>query len=123
MANLSKVRSKLDLIATLNPKAWDVNPPQFRFRYSDAHVELMVADAVKASAPASRTSNSPPKLLSYRRRWPPRRTKALPHPGSRATTSARLGRDRFPFAICSADRNQEPPSPLPARSKSNWRTC
>ena len=47
----AKIRSKLDLIATLNPAAWDVNPPQF-FPFSNAHVELMVADTLKGAAPA-----------------------------------------------------------------------
>jgi hypothetical protein len=45
----SKIRSKADLIAHLNPKAWDVNPPQY-FPFSNAHVELMVADTVKTAA-------------------------------------------------------------------------
>ena len=52
MAYLTNIHSKLDLIARLNPKAWDVNPPQFRvqFPFSDPHVELMVADVVKKKA-------------------------------------------------------------------------
>ena len=45
----SKIKSKLDLIAHLNPKAWDVNPPQ-QFVFSKAHIELMVADTVKTAA-------------------------------------------------------------------------
>lgn len=45
----SKIKSKLDLIAHLNPKAWDVNPPQF-FPFSNAHIDLMVADTVKTAA-------------------------------------------------------------------------
>lgn len=45
----SKIRSKADLIASLNPKAWDVNPPQ-DFSFSNAHIELMVADTVKSAA-------------------------------------------------------------------------
>ena len=47
----SKIRSKADLIASINPKAWDVNPPQF-FPFSNAHVELMVADTLKSAVPA-----------------------------------------------------------------------
>ncbi len=47
----SKIRSKADLIATLRPEAWDVNPPQF-FPFSNAHVELLVADTLKSAAPA-----------------------------------------------------------------------
>ncbi len=47
----SNIRSKLDLIATLNPAAWDVNPPQF-FPFSNAHVELMAADTLKSAVPA-----------------------------------------------------------------------
>jgi hypothetical protein len=46
----SKIRSKADLIATLNPAAWDVNPPQF-FPFSNAHIELLVADTLKSAVP------------------------------------------------------------------------
>jgi hypothetical protein len=47
----SKIRSKADLIATLRPEAWDVNPPQ-NFPFTNAHVELLVADALKSAVPA-----------------------------------------------------------------------
>jgi len=47
MANVSKIRSKIDLIGSLNPKAWDALIPHTPFVFSNAHVELMVADVVK----------------------------------------------------------------------------
>ena len=52
MANLSHNRSKAQLIGTLNPKAWDALKPHTPFVFSNAHVELMVADAVKLVAGA-----------------------------------------------------------------------
>jgi hypothetical protein len=52
MANLSHIRSKAQLIGTLNPKAWDALKPHTPFVFSNAHVELMVADAVKLVAGA-----------------------------------------------------------------------
>jgi hypothetical protein len=51
MANLTHVKSKIEFIATLNPKAWDVIP-KAPFPFSNAHVELMVADAAKSVAAA-----------------------------------------------------------------------
>jgi hypothetical protein len=45
--NLQLIRSKADFIGTLNPKAWDAVHPHIQFRFSNAHVELMVADVVK----------------------------------------------------------------------------
>jgi hypothetical protein len=45
--NLSTIRSKLDFIATLNPQAWDAVHPHTPFVFSNAHVELLVADVVK----------------------------------------------------------------------------
>jgi len=52
VANLSRIRSKADFIGTLNPKAWDAVNPQTPFVFSNAHVELLVADAVKSVAAA-----------------------------------------------------------------------
>lgn len=52
MANLSHIRSKAEFIATLNPKAWDAVKPHTPFVFSNAHVELLVADAVKSVAGA-----------------------------------------------------------------------
>lgn len=52
MANLSHIRSKAQLIGTLNPKAWDAVKPHVPFVFSNAFVELMVADAVKSVAGA-----------------------------------------------------------------------
>jgi hypothetical protein len=48
MANLSSIRSKAEFIGALNPKAWDALKPHTPFVFSDPHVELMVADAVKS---------------------------------------------------------------------------
>ena len=52
MANLSHINSKAELIGTLNPKAWDAVNPHGPFVFSNAHVELMVADVVKSVAGA-----------------------------------------------------------------------
>ena len=45
--NLQRIRSKADLIGTLNPAAWDAVHPHIQFTFSNAHVELFVADVVK----------------------------------------------------------------------------
>ncbi|HEX4382110.1 MAG TPA: hypothetical protein VH083_04150 [Myxococcales bacterium] len=45
--NLQLIRSKADLIGTLNPAAWDAVHPHIPFSFSNAHVELFVADVVK----------------------------------------------------------------------------
>jgi hypothetical protein len=50
MANLSRIRSKAELIGTLNPKAWDAVKPKVPFVFSNAHVELLVADVVRSVA-------------------------------------------------------------------------
>lgn len=52
-ANLH-IRNKVDLIGTINPKVFDIdnNPFKVPFPFSDAHVELMVADVVKSVAAA-----------------------------------------------------------------------
>lgn len=52
MANLSHIRSKAEFIGTLNPKAWDAVKPHTPFVFSNAHVELLVADAVRSVAGA-----------------------------------------------------------------------
>jgi hypothetical protein len=52
VVNLSRIRSKADLIGALNPKAIDGLKPHYQFVFSNAHVELMVADAVKSIAGA-----------------------------------------------------------------------
>jgi hypothetical protein len=51
VANLSHIRSKIEFLATLNPKIWDVIP-KAPFRFSNAYVELMVADAARSVAGA-----------------------------------------------------------------------
>jgi hypothetical protein len=45
--NLALIRSKADFIGSLNPKASDAVHPHIPFAFSNAHVELMVADVVK----------------------------------------------------------------------------
>jgi len=50
MADLSHIRSKADFIGTLDPRAWDAVKPHIHFVFSNAHVELMVADVVKSVA-------------------------------------------------------------------------
>jgi hypothetical protein len=52
MSNLSTIRSKADFIGTLNPKAWDAVHPHTPFVFSDAFVELLVADVLKEAATA-----------------------------------------------------------------------
>lgn len=52
MVNFSRIRSKADLIGSLNPKAWDAVNPHTPFVFSNAHVDLMVADVVKSVAVA-----------------------------------------------------------------------
>lgn len=47
MSNLALIRSKADFIASLNPKAEDAVHPHTPFVFSNAHVELLVADVVK----------------------------------------------------------------------------
>jgi hypothetical protein len=47
MSNLSLIHSKGDFIGSLNPKAWDAVKPHTPFVFSNAFVELMVADTVK----------------------------------------------------------------------------
>ena len=47
MATFKGIRSKAELIGYLNPKAWDAVNPHGPFLFSNAHVDLMVADAVK----------------------------------------------------------------------------
>jgi hypothetical protein len=50
--NMSTIRSKADFIGTLNPKAWDAVHPHTPFVFSNAFVELLVADVVKNIVPA-----------------------------------------------------------------------
>ena len=44
---LTGIRSKAESIAHLNPKAWELVEPHGQFVFSNAHVDLMVADVVK----------------------------------------------------------------------------
>jgi len=50
MQNLALIRSKANFIGSLNPQAWDAVNPHSAFPFSNAHVELMVADVVKQVA-------------------------------------------------------------------------
>lgn len=52
MINISHIHSKADFIGSLNPKAWDAIKPNIPFVFSNAHVDLMVADVVKSVAVA-----------------------------------------------------------------------
>lgn len=47
MATFKGIRSKAEFIGFLNPKAWDAVIPKTPFVFSNAHVDLMVADVVK----------------------------------------------------------------------------
>ena len=50
--NLSTIHSKADFIGMLNPKAWDAVHPHTPFVFSNAFVELSVADVIKDVEPA-----------------------------------------------------------------------
>jgi hypothetical protein len=47
MINLATIRSKADFIGSLNPAAQDAVHPHIPFVFSNAHVELLVADVLK----------------------------------------------------------------------------
>lgn len=64
MANLSHVRSKIEFLATLNPKIWDVIP-KAPFAFSNAHMELMVADAVKSVGAAITNKALSKEILEF----------------------------------------------------------
>jgi hypothetical protein len=66
--NLSTIRSKADFIGMLNPKAWDAVHPHTPFVFSNAFVELLVADVVKdvATAVADRALGKKSLELSQR---------------------------------------------------------
>ena len=52
MANLGQIRSKADFIGKLNPKALDALKPHTPLVFSNAYVELLVADVVRSVAGA-----------------------------------------------------------------------
>lgn len=68
MSNLSLIHSKADFIGSLNPKAWDAVKPHVPFVFSNAFVELLVADTVKrvGAAVADRKLGSKVVALSKR---------------------------------------------------------
>jgi hypothetical protein len=68
MSNLSLIHSKADFIGFLNPQAWDAIKPHTPFVFSNAFVELMVADTVKrvGAAVADRKLGSKIVALSKR---------------------------------------------------------
>lgn len=75
--NLSTIHSKAVFIATLNPKAWEVvggGPGGFRF--SEAHIELLVADVVR-SIGASLSGATGKKVLELSRRMAMQATQAM----------------------------------------------
>lgn len=69
MSKLSTIRSKADFIGMLNPKAWDAVHPHSPFVFSDAFVELMVADVLKevSTAIADRALGKKALQLSQQR--------------------------------------------------------
>lgn len=76
--NLSTIHSKAVFIATLNPKAWEVvggGPGGFRF--SDAHVELLVADVVRTIGGAITDKKVGRKALDLSRRMAMQATQAM----------------------------------------------
>lgn len=44
---LTGIHSKAEFLAHLNPKAWELVEPHGPFPFSNAHIDLMVADVVK----------------------------------------------------------------------------
>ena len=68
MSNLSRIHSKADFIGTLNPRAWDAVHPHTPFVFSNAFVELLIADVVKevATAIPDRTLGKEALKLSQR---------------------------------------------------------
>lgn len=76
--NLSTIHSKAVFIATLNPKAWEVvggGPAGFRF--SDAHIELLVADVVRTIGGALPERKLGRKALDLSRRMAMQATQAM----------------------------------------------
>jgi hypothetical protein len=75
--NLSTIHSKAVFIATLNPKAWEVvggGPAGLRF--SEAHIELLVADVVRTIS-ATLPGSFAKKTLELSRRMALQATQAM----------------------------------------------
>ena len=77
--NVSTIHSKAVFIATLNPKAWEVvgGGPGGRFTFSDAHVELLVADVVKSVGGALSDRRLGKKALELSRKMATQATQSL----------------------------------------------
>ena len=77
--NVSTIHSKAVFIATLNPKAWEVvgGGPGGRFAFSNAHVELFVADAVKSVASSLSNRGLGEKVLSLSRKMATQATQGI----------------------------------------------
>jgi hypothetical protein len=77
MSNLSTIRSKADFIGMLNPKAWDAVHPHTPFVFSDAFVELMVADVLKDVATAIGDRTLGKKALQHSQRMAAQATSSM----------------------------------------------
>ena len=75
--NMSTIHSKADFIGTLNPKAWDAVHPHTPFVFSNAFVELLVADVVKNIAPALADEKLGKMSLDLSKRMAAQATKSM----------------------------------------------
>ena len=75
--NVSRIRSKADFIGMLNPKAWDAVHPHTPFVFSNAFVELLVADVVKDVAPALADQTLGKKSLELSQRMAAEATRSV----------------------------------------------
>jgi hypothetical protein len=75
--NVSTIRSKADFIGMLNPKAWDAVHPHTPFVFSNALVELFVADVVKDMAVALADRALGKKSLELSKRMAGQATKSM----------------------------------------------
>jgi hypothetical protein len=77
MSNLSLIHSKADFIGSLNPKAWDAVKPHVPFVFSNAFVELLVADTVKRVGAAVTDRKLASKVLTLSKRMATEATGAV----------------------------------------------
>jgi len=77
MSNLSLIHSKADFIGSLNPKAWDAVKPHVPFVFSNAFVELLVADVVKHVGAAVTDQKLASQVLTLSKRMATQATGAV----------------------------------------------
>lgn len=71
------VRSKAQLIGTLNPKAWDALKPKHDFPLNDATIELFVADIVKQASALIADKKYAKEVLSVSKKMAESATKSM----------------------------------------------